>query len=139
MKKIYVKIEGMHCSHCEDTIRESLLNIKNISQVDFDGFIACLTYKGKLNKEKIIKAITDKNYITNNEYINDDIKILKDNIKLKEFLLIALSIAGTSILTLLPNLRTAPLSSAICIKRFLDNLYLSFACSTVANLLILFE
>ena len=92
MKKIYVKIEGMHCSHCEDTIRESLLNIKNISQVDFDGFIACLTYKGKLNKEKIIKAITDKNYITNNEYINDDIKILKDNIKLKEFLLIALSI-----------------------------------------------
>ena len=28
MKNIYVKIEGMHCSHCEDTIKNVLLNIK---------------------------------------------------------------------------------------------------------------
>ena len=92
MKKIYVKIEGMHCSHCEDTIRNTLLNIKNICRVEFDGFIACITYKGRLNKQEIIEKIVQKDYLTKEEYINEDIKVLKNNIKLKEFLLIFLSI-----------------------------------------------
>lgn len=92
MKNIYVKIEGMHCSHCEDTIRNALLNIKNICQVDFDGFIACITYKENLNKEDIVRIILDKDYITKEEYISDDIKNLKNIIKLKEFIIIFLSI-----------------------------------------------
>mgnify|MGYP003366659670 FL=1 len=33
MKNIYVKIDGMHCTHCEDTIRGSLLKISNIKNV----------------------------------------------------------------------------------------------------------
>lgn len=92
MKKIYIKIDGMHCTHCENTIRTSLLKINNISSVEFDGFIACVTYIGKLNKEEIKKAIIDRGYITKDEYISEDIKKLKDNIKLKEFLLISLTI-----------------------------------------------
>lgn len=55
MKKIYIKIDGMHCTHCENTIRESLLKIPSISSVEFDEFIACVAYTGKLNKEKIKK------------------------------------------------------------------------------------
>lgn len=89
MKKIYVKIDGMHCAHCEDTIRTSLLKISNISSVEFDGFIACVDFVENLNKEEIKKAIIDKGYITKDEYISEDIKKLKDNIKLKEFLLIS--------------------------------------------------
>ena len=92
MKKIYVKIDGMHCSHCENIIRNALLNIKNINSVEFDGFIACVTYSGKLNKEEIKKTIIDKDYITKDEYISEDIKELRDNIKLKEFFLISLII-----------------------------------------------
>lgn len=92
MKKIYIKIDGMHCTHCENTIRTSLLKISNISSVEFDGFIACVDYIGDLNKEEIKKTIIDKGYITKDEYISEDIKKLKDNIKLKEFLLISLTI-----------------------------------------------
>lgn len=92
MKKIYIKIDGMHCTHCENTIKASLLKINNISSVEFDGFIACVTYIGKINKEAIRKAIVDKGYITKDEYISEDIKKLKNNIKLKEFLVISLTI-----------------------------------------------
>lgn len=92
MKKIFIKIEGMHCSHCEDTIKNALLKIKNIKQVEFDGFIACVCYTGNLNKDKLIKTILDNDYITKEEYISDDIETLKDNIKLKEFIFISLAI-----------------------------------------------
>lgn len=92
MKKNYVKIDGMHCNHCENIIRNALLNIKNINSVEFDGFIACVTYSGKLNKEEIKKTIIDKDYITKDEYISEYIKELRDNIKLKEFFLISLII-----------------------------------------------
>ena len=92
MKKIYIKVDGMHCAHCEDTIRKALLSINNISSVEFDGFIACVTYKGKLNKEEIKKIIISEGYITKEEYISQDLKILKDNIKLREFLLISITI-----------------------------------------------
>lgn len=92
MKKVYIKIDGMHCTHCENTIRASLLKIDNISSVEFDGFIACVTYIGKINKEAIKKAIIDKGYIITDEYISEDIRTLKDNIKSREFFLISLTI-----------------------------------------------
>lgn len=92
MKKIYVKIDGMHCSHCENTIREILLTIPNIRSVEFDGYIASITYTGKINKEEIKRVIIDKDYITKDEYISENVDDLKDNIKLKEFLLISLVI-----------------------------------------------
>ena len=92
MKQIYIKIEGMNCSHCEMTIRNTLLEIKNILEVEFDGNIACLKYKGKLDKNKLINAILDKDYITKEEYISEDIRKLKSNIKLKEFIIITIII-----------------------------------------------
>ncbi len=88
MKQIYIKIDGMHCSHCEETIRNTLLEIKNIEGVEFDGNIACITYKGKLDKSKFINAILDKGYITKEEYISEDIRNLKSNMELKEFMII---------------------------------------------------
>lgn len=88
MKQIYIKIDDMHCSHCEVTIRNTLLEIKNIESVEFDGNIACIKYKGKLDKNKIINVILDQGYITKDEYISEDIRQLKSNIKLKEFIII---------------------------------------------------
>ena len=92
MKQIYIKIEGMNCSHCEMTIRNTLLEIKNIESVEFDGNIACIKYKGKLDKNKLINAILNKNYITKEKYINEDIRKLKSNIELKEFIIITIII-----------------------------------------------
>lgn len=88
MKQIYIKIDGMHCSHCEMTIRNTLLKIKNIESVEFDGNIACIKYKGNLDKNKLIDAILNKDYITKEEYISEDIRKLKSNIELKEFIII---------------------------------------------------
>lgn len=36
----------MHCTHCENTIKITLLKIPNIKNVEFDGFIACIDYVG---------------------------------------------------------------------------------------------
>ena len=33
MKKIYMRVDGIHCSHCIDTITKSLLKIDNITKV----------------------------------------------------------------------------------------------------------
>ena len=46
MPKIYVKIDGMHCSHCESVIKNNLLSINNIKDVSFYNYIACITYSG---------------------------------------------------------------------------------------------
>ncbi len=88
MKQIYIKIDGMHCSHCEMTIRNTLLKIKNIESVELDGNIACIKYKGNLDKNKLIDAILNKDYLTKEEYISEDIRKLKNNIELKEFIII---------------------------------------------------
>jgi sulfite exporter TauE/SafE/copper chaperone CopZ len=92
MQQIYVKIDGMHCSHCEDTIQKELLKISSVEKVEFDGFIACIFYNGKIDKKKIIQSITSKGYITKMEYISENKEDLKSNIKLKEFIVIAFSI-----------------------------------------------
>ena len=47
MNKLHVKIKGIHCSQCIDTIRKSLLEISIIKSIEFDGFIACISYQGK--------------------------------------------------------------------------------------------
>ena len=89
---IYIKIEGMHCSHCEDTIRTNLLHIKHICAVEFDGAIACITYKGKISQEELITTILNQGYITKKEFISDDIQELKNRIQGKEFFFIVLFI-----------------------------------------------
>ena len=77
MKTIYVKIDGMHCSHCETTIRASLLKIENIKSVEFEKNIAIINYTGEIEKYEIIRNVIKSGYVTKNEYISDD----KENLK----------------------------------------------------------
>lgn len=70
MKNIYVKIKEIHCSHCIDTIRKSLLEISNIKSIEFDGFIACISYQGKIETKKIVENILKCDYITKEEWIS---------------------------------------------------------------------
>lgn len=88
MKTIYVKIDGMHCSHCEITIRASLLKIKNIKSVEFEKNIAVINYTGEIEKYEIIRNVIKSGYITKDEYISDNKKSLKTDIELKEFIFI---------------------------------------------------
>lgn len=88
MKKIYVKIKGIHCSHCIDTIRKSLLEISNIKSIEFDGFIACISYQGKIETKKIVENILKCDYITKEEWISDCKEDLKKEVTIKEFIVL---------------------------------------------------
>ena len=88
MKKIYVKIKGIHCSHCIYTIRKSLLEISNIKSIEFDGFIACISYQGKIETKKIVENILKCDYITKEEWISDCKEDLKKEVTIKEFIVL---------------------------------------------------
>lgn len=100
MKKIYVKIEGIHCGHCETKIKNELLKNKKIKEIEIRHNIATITYQGNINTEEVVSAITNLDYITKKEYISDNIKDLNTNIKLYEFITIAISLI---VITLLLN------------------------------------
>lgn len=148
MKKLYIKIDGMHCTHCEDTIKKTLLKIKNVSNIEFDGFIACVTYKGKLNKDEIKKIIIDKGYITKDEYISDNIKLLKNNIKLKEFILILVTIImlilliykifGFNIFNAIPTIDSNMTYGMLFITGFLTSIHCVSMCGAI-NLMAAFD
>lgn len=90
--KVYVKIEGISCSHCLDTIETNLLIEKNIIKVEFQKNIAIIEYVGKLEKKKIIKLINSLGYLTQESYISDDISLLSDKVKPVEIIIILLII-----------------------------------------------
>ena len=92
MKKIYVKIDGIHCDHCRIKIKNELLKNKNIKNVDIDKDIAHISYNGKLEYKDIIKIVSNIDYITKEEYISDDLSSLNTNIKLNEFIIILICI-----------------------------------------------
>lgn len=98
MKKIYVKIDGIHCDHCRIKIKNELLKNKNIKNVDIDKDIAHISYNGKLEHKDIIKIILNIDYITKEEYISDDLNTLNTNIKLNEFIIILVCIILIAIL-----------------------------------------
>lgn len=90
--KVFVKIEGISCSHCLDTIETNLLKEKNIIKVEFQKNIAIIEYVGKLEKKKIIKLINSLGYLTQESYISDDISLLSDKVKPVEIIIILLII-----------------------------------------------
>lgn len=90
--KVYVKIEGISCSHCLDTIETNLLKEKNIIKVEFQKNIVIIEYVGKLEKKKIIKLINSLGYLTQESYISDDISLLSDKVKPVEIIIILLII-----------------------------------------------
>lgn len=92
MKKIYIKIDGIHCVNCENTIKYALLSDKKIKRVSFDGFIAIVTCENNTKENDLIKVINDLGYYTDKDNISDDINDLKNNIKLKEFIIILVGI-----------------------------------------------
>ena len=83
MKKLYVKIDGIHCDNCINKITKNLIKIKNVENVKIIRNIAHIEYKGKLNKEEIIKTITDLDYITNEEYISDNLNYINCNLYIR--------------------------------------------------------
>lgn len=88
MKKIYVKIEGIHCDHCKVTIRNALLAKKTIKNVTFQKHIACISYEGMIDLNEIIQTVNSLDYFTKEAYISENSKAFKDGIALDDFMMI---------------------------------------------------
>lgn len=85
---IYVKIDGISCDNCRNKIKNELLKISEVNEVNITKNIAKITYIDKIDKEEIIKTINYLGYLTKNSYISQNINDIDNNIKLKEFILI---------------------------------------------------
>lgn len=98
MKQVYVKILGIHCSHCEGKIITKLLENKKIKDVKIKRNIACISYEGRLSNQEIIDSIQSIDYFTKEEYISENLKDLDTNIHFMEFVIIFVCILIFAIL-----------------------------------------
>lgn len=63
MKKLKLKIHGMHCTSCEMLIREALNEIGVKSNIDYKTGITIIEYdEKKANEKKIIETIEKEGY-----------------------------------------------------------------------------
>jgi sulfite exporter TauE/SafE/copper chaperone CopZ len=85
LKKIYIKIEGMTCDHCKNTVTNVLLKESNVKSVVFDGNIAEVEFTGKFNKDIATNSIVKANYYTNINMISENKRLLKKTMSKLEF------------------------------------------------------
>ena len=92
MKKIYIKIDGMMCTHCYQTVSKIIQSDFNVKKVKINRNIATVWYENEINIENIIEEINKKGYITKKEYVSEDKSKIDNNINLLEFILITCGI-----------------------------------------------
>lgn len=88
MKKIYIKIDGMMCTHCYQTVSKIIQSDFNVKKVKINRNIATVWYEDEINLENIIEEINKNGYITKKEYISKEKSKIDDNVELLEFILI---------------------------------------------------
>lgn len=93
MHILYVKIDGITCDNCRNKIKKELLNIKEIKDVEIVKSIAKVTYSKELDEIKIINTVNSLGYFTKKDYMSENIKDIDSDIKLKEFIIIFISIS----------------------------------------------
>ncbi len=131
----------MSCSNCEENLKNALLSLKNVKSVEFNGFVAVISYTNKLDHNLIIKTVKDKSYFTKEEYISDDIKELDTKIKLKEFIIITLSIIsfsiilnkifGYNIFNMIPTISTNTTYKLLFITGLLTSIHCISMCASI--------
>lgn len=141
MKRIYIKIDGIHCVNCENTIKYALLSDKKIKRVSFEGFIVAVTCEDNTKENELIKIINDLGYYTNKDNISDDINNLKNNIKFKEFVIILVSIIficfilykvfGYNIFNIIPTIDSSVTYGMLFITGLLTSIHCISMCGSI--------
>lgn len=144
----YVKIEGIHCDHCIETITKNLLKIKNITNVQIKNNIAHIEYNNKLDDSLIIKTIIKIGYFTKEEYISDNLKKLDNKLKFKEFLIIFISILllwflmnkifGINIFNIIPSIDSKIIYGMLFITGLLTSIHCISMCGAI-NLIAIID
>lgn len=146
MKKIYLKVEGMHCSHCYSKITSLLKSFKNIKNVSYTNTknIFTITYENNIDKEAIISKINDIGYITNLSFFSEDLSSLKNTKNLQEFIIVTLiiililfslnKILGVNIFNLIPSIDDSVTYGMLFILGLLTSIHCVSMCGGI-NLL----
>lgn len=140
MKK-YVRIEGIHCGHCIDTITKELLKNSKIKSVKIKNNIATIDYENNLTNKEIIKTIKDIDYFTKEEYIFDTKDRVDSKINLKEFILIFISIIllglgvnklfGYNIFNVIPSIDTNITYGMLFVTGLLTSIHCISMCGAI--------
>lgn len=141
MKKIYVRIEGIHCNHCEEKITKALLKNKKIKKVEIKNNIAYIQYQGKINNNEVIDIITKLDYVTTSEYISDNLKDLDNKIELKESIIITTiiltiwiainQILGFNIFSVIPTIDSAVTYGMLFMTGILTSIHCISMCGVI--------
>lgn len=141
MKRIYIKIDGIHCINCENTIKYALFSDKKIKRVSFDDYIAIVTCENNTKENELIKVINDLGYYTDKDNISDDINDLKNNIKLKEFVIILVGIIficfilykvfGYNIFNMIPTIDSSVTYGMLFITGLLTSIHCISMCGSI--------
>ncbi len=64
MEEIKLKVDGMHCKSCEMLVKEEVGELAGVKGVEADWKEGSVTvkYDGKIDTEKVRKAISDLGY-----------------------------------------------------------------------------
>ncbi len=92
MDTLYVKIDGIVCDNCRVNIRNKLLGLKTVKDVEIIKNIAKITYLNEIDKLDIINVVNNLGYFTKDDYMDNDIKNVDSNISPQYFILIVVSI-----------------------------------------------
>ena len=146
MGKVYAKIDGMHCEHCESKIKNGLEKKKNIKSVSIKNNIAYIEYKSKISNKEIIDTIDDLGYVTKEEYISGNLKDIDSTINLKEFLIIGSLIIliylmikyifGLNIFYMIPNIDETISFSMLFVIGILTSIHCISMCGAISLLAI---
>ena len=140
MKK-YVKIDGIHCEHCITLITNELLKNKKIEKVNIKNNIAHISYSGNLSNKEIINSIRKIDYFTKEEYISDNLKVLNNGIKIKEFIIIISVIIvlwflinrifGFNIFNVIPNIESNITYGMLFVTGLLTSIHCVSMCGAI--------
>lgn len=71
MKKIKVKIDGIHCDNCRASIKNALSENKKIKSINIEESSAIIKCDETLDYSEIIDKINDIGFETNKKYIEE--------------------------------------------------------------------
>lgn len=141
MQKVYVKIEGIHCSHCESKIIAELLKNKKINHVNIEGNIACIVYQGNLKNKEIIDSILAIDYFTKEDYISSDLQAIDNHIHFREFIFILIAIIlfvvvikrifGFNVLNVIPTIDSGITYGMLVVTGLLTSIHCVSMCGAI--------
>ncbi|MBP5208454.1 MAG: sulfite exporter TauE/SafE family protein, partial [Clostridia bacterium] len=89
LKKLYVKIDGIYCEHCVETIRLALRSLDGVESTAVRQNVAEISGESLPSKEVLIETIRRIGYETDEKKISETRSKVSRTVKWYEFLLIA--------------------------------------------------